>query len=52
MLVRCGNCRIPKYEPLVLNASYTIIMNNFLAEGGDNYNVFLKTTKKNQILGL
>lgn len=50
LLIRCGNCSIPKFEPLILNSSYTIIMNDYLAEGGDNYKVFKKILKKNEVL--
>lgn len=50
--IRCGDCSVPKYEPLVLEANYTIITNNYLAEGGDNYEAMKKTVKKNELLGL
>lgn len=51
LLLRCGDCRVPKYEPLVLTANYTIVMNSYIAEGGDRYEVFRKTLRANQILG-
>lgn len=35
---RCGYCTVPVYEPLDLNANYTIIISKFLSEGGDSIN--------------
>lgn len=52
LLVRCGDCNVPKFEPLQLTANYTIVMNSYLAEGGDNFKSFQKNIKKNVILGL
>ncbi|VVC28331.1 Calcineurin-like phosphoesterase domain, ApaH type,Metallo-dependent phosphatase-like,5'- [Cinara cedri] len=52
MWIRCGNCAIPKYEPLALTANYTIIMNDYLAGGGDDYKSFQNIVKKTQILGI
>lgn len=52
LYLRCSNCVIPKYEPLVLTANYTIILNGFLARGGDNFKSFRKIVKKNEYLGL
>jgi len=34
---RCGNCAVPMYEKLDLNANYTIIISNYLSEGGDGF---------------
>ncbi|XP_015368350.1 PREDICTED: protein 5NUC-like [Diuraphis noxia] len=34
---RCGNCVVPMYEKLDLNANYTIIISNYLSEGGDGF---------------
>ncbi|VVC28333.1 Hypothetical protein CINCED_3A005982 [Cinara cedri] len=48
--LRCGKCVVPKFEPLILNANYTILLNGFLARGGDNYWMFKNTVKKNVIL--
>jgi len=52
LLLRCGDCSVPKFEPLQLTANYTIIMNSYLAEGGDNFKSLQKVLKKNQELGL
>ncbi|XP_008185372.1 protein 5NUC [Acyrthosiphon pisum] len=35
--VRCGNCAVPGYEKLDLNANYTIIMSKYLSDGGDGF---------------
>lgn len=51
LFLRCGHCSIPKFEPLVLTANYTIVMSNFLAEGGNNFTAFKKILKKNELLG-
>lgn len=32
---RCGDCTVPVYQKLDLNANYTIIMSQYLAMGGD-----------------
>lgn len=42
VLARCGNCAVPVYEQLDLNANYTVIVNDYLAKGGDGH-VFLKS---------
>ncbi|CAH1711828.1 unnamed protein product [Aphis gossypii] len=52
LLVRCGDCNVPKFEPLQLTANYTIVMNSYLAEGGDNFKSFQKNIKKNIILDI
>ncbi|KAL4105256.1 hypothetical protein QTP88_020513 [Uroleucon formosanum] len=41
---RCGNCPVPVYEKLDLNANYTIIISSYLAEGGDGFS-FTKVLK-------
>lgn len=48
--VRCGRCSIPRFEPLVLNDNYTIMTNNYLAEGGDKFDSFKKILKKNEAI--
>lgn len=34
---RCRNCIVPIYEKLDLNANYTVIMSDYLANGGDGH---------------
>uniref|UniRef100_A0A2H8THB7 5'-nucleotidase n=1 Tax=Melanaphis sacchari TaxID=742174 RepID=A0A2H8THB7_9HEMI len=34
---RCGNCTVPVYEKLDLNANYTVIMSKYMLEGGDGF---------------
>lgn len=52
LFVRCGRCGVPKFEPLELNNNYTIVMNDYLAEGGSKYKSFTKTVKKNEVIGV
>lgn len=40
--IRCGHCSVPKFEPLVLTENYTIVMSNYLANGGNNFQAFKK----------
>lgn len=34
-----------------MNANYTIVISDYLANGGDHFNAFKKIVKKNEILG-
>lgn len=49
--VRCGNCAIPKLDPIVLTASYSIVTIDYLAEGGDNYTMFRDVIIKTYLSG-
>ncbi|XP_008187662.1 protein 5NUC isoform X1 [Acyrthosiphon pisum] len=51
LFLRCGHCSVPKYEPLVLTANYTIVMSDYLANGGNNYQAFQKRIS-NELLGI
>jgi len=51
LFLRCGHCSVPKFEPLVLTANYTIVMTDYLANGGNNYQAFQKRIN-NELLGL
>ncbi|XP_050419547.1 protein 5NUC-like [Adelges cooleyi] len=42
---RCAKCVVPVYEPLVLDQLYTIVVSDFLANGGNGYTMF-KTASK------
>ncbi|XP_047466274.1 snake venom 5'-nucleotidase-like [Mugil cephalus] len=33
----CTECRVPKYEPLDLQKTYTVVMPSYMVNGGDNY---------------
>ncbi|XP_054651781.1 5'-nucleotidase [Dunckerocampus dactyliophorus] len=35
--VLCTKCRVPKYEPLDLEKTYTVVTPSYLAAGGDSY---------------
>lgn len=38
--LRCRQCRIPEFEPVDLDAHYTVLMSDYLADGGDQYTSF------------
>ncbi|XP_071955329.1 snake venom 5'-nucleotidase-like [Antedon mediterranea] len=48
--VRCSNCTIPHYVPIDLETVYPVIMNSFMADGGDGYEI-IKTNKISQVSG-
>lgn len=52
LFVRCGRCSVPKFEPLVLSYNYTIVMNDYLAGGGSEYESFTKVIKENEVIGV
>lgn len=37
--VKCAACRVPTYSKLQENNTYNILVNNFLAKGGDGYHM-------------
>ncbi|XP_024150136.1 snake venom 5'-nucleotidase [Oryzias melastigma] len=37
--VLCTECRVPKFEPLDPQKTYTVVMNSFMVGGGDGYSV-------------
>lgn len=45
---RCGYCLLPKYEPLNLTAEYSIIMSEYLYQGGDGFDMFANITVTEQ----
>lgn len=47
---RCGECAVPAYEKLDLNANYTIIMSKYLSDGGDGFS--FKKLAKYQSFGI
>ncbi|XP_077260302.1 protein 5NUC isoform X2 [Temnothorax americanus] len=44
--VQCAACRVPAYGQLQKNVTYNVLVNNFLAKGGDGFHMLegLKTT--------
>ncbi|XP_020284109.1 protein 5NUC-like [Pseudomyrmex gracilis] len=44
--LRCAACRVPIYSELQKNATYTVLLNDFLAKGGDGFHMLenLETT--------
>lgn len=51
-LARCGECRVPRYEPVQPKESYNIIMPAFIANGGDGFTVLKKNYKKEKEMGM
>ncbi|XP_071112386.1 snake venom 5'-nucleotidase-like [Haliotis cracherodii] len=49
--VRCTNCSVPHYVDLNDSEVYKIIMPNFIANGGDGYDVINKNKMKHHLLG-
>lgn len=43
--VLCTKCPIPRYEVLQNNETYPIILNSYLAQGGDNFGIFKKACR-------
>ncbi|XP_034952446.1 protein 5NUC-like [Chelonus insularis] len=39
VLIRCAKCRVPEYEKLEVNNTYTIIISDFLHGGGDGFDM-------------
>jgi len=51
-LARCGDCRVPIYEPVGKNKDYNVIMPAFIASGGDGFTVLQKNYKKELEMGM
>lgn len=47
--IRCRKCPVPVYEPLDRDEMYRIVVNSFLAGGGDGYKVIADNLKNKQI---
>lgn len=39
LLMRCTECRVPKFEPLDPQKTYTVVMTSFMVGGGDGYSM-------------
>lgn len=37
--VQCAACRVPAYSELKKNVTYNVLVNDFLAKGGDGFHV-------------
>ncbi|KAJ8023886.1 5'-nucleotidase [Holothuria leucospilota] len=46
--VRCAECAVPDYEPLVLNKTYRIVAASFIVEGGDGYTAISENLQNHQ----
>lgn len=50
--VRCGQCKVPKYEDLELDKEYGVVTVNFLTNGGDGHVVLRDKGINKQILNV
>lgn len=51
VLVRCGNCSVPKYRKVDLASNYTVIATSFLMRGGDGYSVLAQRARTVTVIG-
>lgn len=51
-LARCGECRVPIYEPVDPKRSYNVIMTVFLASGGDGFTMLKNNYRRQQVMGM
>lgn len=47
--VRCNECRVPVYEDIILDKTYRLILNSFLKDGGDGFEVLHENLKNIKI---
>lgn len=47
--VRCQMCTIPRYEEMNPKQIYRIVVDSYIATGGNNYTVFAQNLKNRQI---
>lgn len=52
LTIRCANCSIPKYDDVRTNTNYTIVTDDFLLNGGGNYDVLKEKSTDHEILGI
>ena len=48
---RCADCRVPKYQPLEDEKVYEVVMNTYMAKGGDGFEVIQKHAIRNRNTG-
>lgn len=46
----CNECDVPRYYPLVLTKIYRIVVNSFMAGGGDGLTI-INEQKRNHVIG-
>jgi hypothetical protein len=51
-LARCGECRVPIYEPVDPKRSYYVIMTAFVANGGDGFKILKNNYRREQEMGM
>lgn len=47
--IRCGECRVPTYEPLDLEKWYRVALCSYLVTGGDGYTVIANNARNHYI---
>lgn len=47
----CTKCRVPQYEPIDLEKSYTVVMPSYLIDGGDGFTMIKKEMLKHNTGG-
>ncbi|OWF46864.1 5'-nucleotidase [Mizuhopecten yessoensis] len=51
VMAMCSDCPVPEYLPLNDDTMYGIIMSNFIAKGGDGYDVISDNAQQDHIVG-
>ncbi|XP_058127656.1 protein 5NUC-like [Anopheles ziemanni] len=49
--VRCAQCKVPRYAPLKDDASYRVIVSQFLYQGGDGFTMFADSDHEQLLYG-
>lgn len=49
--VRCADCRVPKYLPLDEESVYWVVMNTYMAKGGDGFDMIAQNAIANRNTG-
>ena len=47
----CTECRVPKYEPLDPERTYTVVTNSYMVGGGDGYSMIKEELLKHNTGG-
>lgn len=48
---RCADCRVPQFLPLEDEKVYEVVMNTYMAKGGDGFDVIEKNAISNRNTG-
>ncbi|CAH0596442.1 unnamed protein product [Chrysodeixis includens] len=50
--IRCIECDVPRYEPLDLDKYYRVVAPNFIADGGDGFDMIKDNRKEVRVVGV